>query len=185
MEPWNARITQRLARISPLAPEKQYHGVYNALLNNVFQTDQGYMIYPIETRLSTEFAVEYEIGFQSGGGEEDTPVMLLEVKRATDLNTISTRISADIQVRTRFEVMKPTLRVPILIIISAIGTRCCVYRFNRATGQVEPPMIQPTDYRITEDLAPADRWNIDIGTQAGRVELDSWLNVVKAICLVL
>ncbi|KAF9360017.1 hypothetical protein BGX26_010768 [Mortierella sp. AD094] len=142
------------------------------------------MVHLIETQLSAEFAVEYGIGFPRGGSKEDTLVMLLEVNRATDLNTISNRVNADIQARTGFKVMKPTLRVPTRIIVSAIGTRCCVYRFGKATGQAEPPMIQPTDHRIIKDLAPADHWNIDISTQAGQVELNTWFIVVKAMCIV-
>ncbi|KAF8965168.1 hypothetical protein BGZ46_000643 [Entomortierella lignicola] len=140
-------------------------------------------MYPIEeTRLASDFAIEYEVGYQTSGGV-DTPVMLLEIKRATDLYYIGTRISADNQARARFQVMRSNLRVPTLIIISAIGSMCCVYRFDTATGQVEPPRIMPTNPRIIEDLAPTERWDIDISTLAGRVELNNWFDSVKGMCL--
>ncbi|KAF9165875.1 hypothetical protein BGX20_000427 [Mortierella sp. AD010] len=186
MEPWNAKVVQRLTQVFLDTPEKKYYAAYSALLCNVFTAEQGFTTSPQmnpigDSRSSRDFAIEYEVGYQTRQGV-DTPVMLLEVKRATDLSYIDTRISANNQSRARFHMIRSNLQVPTFIVISAIGTRCCVYRFNKATGQAEPPRILATDDSIVEDLAPGSRWSIDISTQAGRVELNNWFNTVKAMC---
>ncbi|KFH61722.1 hypothetical protein MVEG_12438 [Podila verticillata NRRL 6337] len=186
-EPWNTRINRKFARIVAGSQEKEYYTPYDALLHEVFPINEGYFVspqvYPLKDRKSVDFGVEYEIGFENPGDDNavDTPVMLLEIKKSTHIIDDSTRREADSQVRERFTAMRGSLKVPTLIVISALGTRCCIYRYTWATGVVVPPMIIPQNPRYSEDLAPQEWWNIDIATLDGRLQLNRVFDEVKAM----
>jgi hypothetical protein len=120
-----------------------------------------------------DFTVEYIV--QVG----KTPVMAVEIKRARVYDTIQARADADDQVRERLFSMADTFRVPRFHIVSAIGTRCCVYTYNTDICSITPPRIVPIDLTVVEDLAPAERWNIDLSTLEGRVKLNKYFDDVK------
>jgi hypothetical protein len=187
-EPWNPRINRKFARIVPGSQEKEYYTPYDALLHEVFRIDEGYFVspqvYPLRSPESVDFGVEYEIGFENPNADNnaiDTPVMLLEIKKSTHFMRASGRQEADSQARERFTAMRGSLRVPTLIVISALGTKCCVYRYTWATGVVVPSMNYAQDDRYSEDLAPQEWWNIDIATLEGRLELNRVFDEVKAM----
>jgi hypothetical protein len=178
-EPWPLLITNCLLDIPPEGTEKMYYGPYNAILYSAFPPTQRFIVcpqaYPLETRQSMDFTVEYIV--QVG----KTPVMAVEVKRARVYDTIQARADADDQARERLLSMADTFRVPRFHIVSALGTHCCVYTYNTNMRSITPPRIVPTNLTIVEDLAPAQRWNIDLSTLEGRVELNKYFDDVKAM----
>ncbi|KAG0015198.1 hypothetical protein BGZ80_009998, partial [Entomortierella chlamydospora] len=59
-----------------------------------------------------------------------------------------------------------------------MGTRCNVYRHNKATQTtLSQKVLKSSDGK---DAAPAEWWNIDIRTLEGRLALMECLNEVKA-----
>jgi hypothetical protein len=188
VEPWNPRINRKFARIMPGSQEKEYYTPYDALLNEVFAINDGYFVspqvYPLRRPDAIDFGVEYEIAFENPSDDNnaiDTPVMLLEVKKSTHFSKPSGRQEADEQIRERLSAMRGSLRVPILIAISALGTKCCIYRYNWLTNRVDPPMNIPQNASYVEDTAPQEWWDIDIATLDGRLDLNRVFDEVKAM----
>ncbi|KAF9168984.1 hypothetical protein BGX21_005048 [Mortierella sp. AD011] len=181
-EPWPISRTNRLLAVDPTAKGKSYHGPYNMILISVFN-EPRYEIspqaWPLESRTAIDYVLEYLVQVEDG-----IPVLGLEIKRASDLNFIERRSAVDEQIRDRFRELAPQIRTPRFYMISAIGTQCCVYTYERrANGiTITPPAIYPTDHSIVKDFAPAARWDIDLGTVAGRNRLNEYFNDVKNMC---
>ncbi|KAG0003551.1 hypothetical protein BGZ79_000618 [Entomortierella chlamydospora] len=181
-EPWPIFRTNRLLAVDPTAKEKLYHGPYNMILTSVFHEPRyevSPQVRPLESRAAIDYVLEYLVQIEDG-----VPVLGLEIKRASDLNFMERRSAGDEQIRDRFRELAPYIRTPRFYMISAIGTQCCVYTYERGANgiTITPPAIHPTDHRITEDLAPAARWDIDLGTLAGRNRLNEYFNDVRNMC---
>ncbi|KAF9194517.1 hypothetical protein BGZ49_003153 [Haplosporangium sp. Z 27] len=175
-EPWPAVLGRVLDRIPFDGLEKLWYPPYCTLLSTVFTLADGYLVAPVtfpkHNTQSMDLAVEYLVQ-----NEEGIPVLGMEIKRAGDIELLQARTEADRQVRERFATISSPL--PRFHIVSAIGKRCCVYTFDRATRTITPPRIAPTNPSIVEDLAPIDRWNIDLGQLDGRLALNAIFNDVK------
>ncbi|KAF9344284.1 hypothetical protein BGX26_004577 [Mortierella sp. AD094] len=174
-EPWDTFIIERPTAIQRASTEREYYGPVCAILSESFRVRDRYMVvpqaYPLISR--DDFVVEFTVE------RNGAPVFGMEIKSATDYNTIKRRIDVDRQVRERFVSLHASIRLSSLHIVSMVGTRCCVYTYNESQRQVTPAKIEPTDLRIVEDLAPAERWNIDIATLEGRLALNAVFDEVK------
>jgi hypothetical protein len=180
MEPWDPRINTRLGLIQRASTEKEYYGPVCSILTESFPLHENYMVYPqaypLHLRDSIDFMIEYLVELIAGN-----PVFGVEIKRATDYDSVQKRIDADQQMRERFVSLHSSIRLPTMYMVSMIGTRCCVYSYDTLTRQITPPEIMPTDRTRVEDLAPAERWAIDISTLEGRQQLNNVFNLVKQL----
>ncbi|KAF9087111.1 hypothetical protein BGX27_003009 [Mortierella sp. AM989] len=177
-EPWPAVLGRILDRIPFYGVEELWYPPYCTLLATVFTVVDGYVVAPVtfpkHNTQSMDLAIEYLVQ-----NEEGVPVLGMVIKRASDIELVHSRTEADRQVRERFAAISSPL--PRFHIISAIGKRCCVYTFDSTTGTITPQRIVPTNSAIVEDLAPADRWNIDLGRLDGRLALNTVFDDVKAM----
>lgn len=73
------------------------------------------------------------------------------------------------------------VKIPTLYGISAIGTRLSLYTVSKETGYIEPEAI-PDERVRGKDIAPADRWNLDILTPEGEERLREVVANVKTMC---
>lgn len=167
-EPWPIEMTNVLLEVNPQeALEQEYYGPYNLILNRVFTFEQHYLVSP-QTHPNRREAVDYLIEFllvinnRIVGG--------IEIKRESDLEESYTRQAAHRQVLDRFRSMHDSIRVPVLVIISAIGKFCRVYRYTPATRTSVPA--------ITTHYGKED-WNIDLSTLQGRQQLNTVFNEIK------
>ncbi|KAM6499481.1 hypothetical protein JOM56_004989 [Amanita muscaria] len=54
-----------------------------------------------------------------------------------------------------------SIPTPVLYGVSAFGSNICVYTFTSQTRSLSPELI-PADRNIVTDVAPLDRWALDI-----------------------
>jgi len=163
--------------------EKLWYTAYNVLLYTTFMIDENYAVgsqtQPINSNKASDYAVEYFVNDDATG----LPVLLLEIKPERSVNYISKREEADMQARSRFEqVMNENQEVQNLVVISAIGTQCCVYSGSRTLQGISIyPPENHRDPRRVNDTVPLEWWNIDILTPQGRDALDVVFSRVKTI----
>ncbi|KAF8926155.1 hypothetical protein BGZ47_002885 [Haplosporangium gracile] len=181
-EPWSPHITQRLLSIHPDNPQHTYYGPYNTILASVFSASDGYMVSPQVYLPDSNTAIDPPIEFIVELTQDATPVMALQVKRAYYYYTPYSRFEADQHVRDSLRQMRPKIQTTRFHFVSVLGTRCCIYLCETATGRVVPERIRSTDFSIQQDLAPAARWSIDISTFEGRRDLNNLFDAVKANC---
>ncbi|KAF8450144.1 hypothetical protein BGX38DRAFT_1184726, partial [Terfezia claveryi] len=108
----------------------------------------------------------------------DHPVFFLEIKPAGYLQHNSSREAADLQMRERFRILFDDVQIPIMYGVSAIGTRLCIYSWNKETRRITPNAI-PIDQNVTSDTAPAARWNLELMTAEGEQRLREVVRHVK------
>ena len=70
------------------------------------------------------------------------------------------------------------VEIPILYGLSAIGTRVCVYQWNKATRRITPNAI-PIDPDVTSDTAPAAHWDLELMTAEGEERLREIVRHIK------
>ena len=103
---------------------------------------------------------------------------------ARDMGSVrsrSGRRGADREMRNRFDDFIESVEIQTFYGISAIGTNLCVYTQDRKTGYVLPELI-PDDRRYSIDIAPANRWNLDVLTPQGEERLRNVATHVKTMC---
>ena len=83
--------------------------------------------------------------------------------------------------RERFEALADQLVIPTLYSISALGTRLCVYTYDKETAVLQPERIDEDPKRVN-DRAPANRWNMDVMTSVGAERIRELVAHVKAMC---
>ncbi|KAF8950237.1 Protein Tob2 [Entomortierella lignicola] len=176
-EPWDIQATNLLLDVDhENALEQAYYGPYNTILNLVFPFHEHYMVAPQKIssfKEAVDYLIEYLVLINNRA------VMGMEIKRGVDFNYPHKRIEADRQVRDCFYTMRNDINIPIFIMVSAFGRRCCVYRYTRgATRQLSAttPLLVPGGPSM-------EQWNIDLSTIEGRVALGNVFNEVKTIML--
>ncbi|KAF8438265.1 hypothetical protein BGX38DRAFT_1098221, partial [Terfezia claveryi] len=105
------------------------------------------------------------------------PVLFLEIKATGHIHQLSQRSAADLQMQDQFFYL---FQIPIFNGLPALGPRVSVYRFNKSTNELDPAPIINTGTRLV-DVAPADRWNIDIMSTEGEQQLRDIVGQVKAM----
>ncbi|KXN69579.1 hypothetical protein CONCODRAFT_30611, partial [Conidiobolus coronatus NRRL 28638] len=165
--------------------EKEYYGPYNGILTDVFKGRDRFsvlpQVYPLEFRKAIDFMVDHseELPVEYIVRINKIPVLGLEIKRATDLDKISARNAADEQIRERFVNLRGHINYNKFYMLSAIGTKICIYTYHKITGTVQPPEILQQDRNVVENRAPFERWDIDISTIQGRLRLSELFNDIK------
>jgi len=173
------------ARIPPdTTIENKYYGVYDKLLNGVFDTsDTDYIVEPQYALPeafqapgvpSVDFVVTYVVAL------DEKPVFFLEIKPPGHVNLISTRIAADTQMRNRFSSFYDVVPTPKLHGISVMGQRLALYSMEKATGHIVPERVHPAENYVT-DIVPVNRWELDITTEVGHQQFMAVVDDVKSM----
>jgi len=145
--------------------EHSLYAPWNMLLNYLFPMTDGWVVTPqprprpANNRESIDSGIYYNIL------RDNIPVLFVEVKCRSALTDLSARGDADAQMRRRFVQLyskaPKTLRG-----ISAFGSRLCLYTLEKRVNQILPPQV-PNSETFIIDVAPQDRWDIDIMSDAG------------------
>ncbi|RPB28992.1 hypothetical protein L211DRAFT_252024 [Terfezia boudieri ATCC MYA-4762] len=109
------------------------------------------------------------------------PVFFVKVKSSGSLRHISSREEADLQMRERFKNIFDDVQIEILYVVSAMGTKLCIYSLNKESRRLLPKII-PSDPEIVTDTAPIDRWDVDIMTLEGEERLRQVVYHVRTMC---
>ncbi|KAF9121163.1 hypothetical protein BGW39_010788 [Mortierella sp. 14UC] len=131
-EPWPIAITDYLLRVDPVALEQEYYGPFNTILTHVFPFAEHYAVAPQSRPIYRE-AVDYLIRFMLMVNKK-VVVGGVEIRRESDIDDDKRRKDAHKQVVDRFRTMHDSIVVPVIVIVSAIGRRCRVYRYTHRTG---------------------------------------------------
>jgi hypothetical protein len=157
--------------------ESDYYAPYNALLGYLFPLSEGYIVSPQHVEPDNRDAIDMTLLYLIE--LKRYVVFFLEIKPAGHIKHMSTRASADAQMRQRyrrlFESSAPTLHGA-----SALGTQLCFYEFDHATRRIRPASIAEDPERMT-DTAPAEWWDTDVLTEEGEGRLRSVALEVKSI----
>jgi hypothetical protein len=163
--------------------ENKYFGVYNKLLNGVFDT-HDFFVKPLfalpgafqgpEHVPSADHIVTYVVTLNN------KPIFFLEIKPAGHVSSPSTRIAADTQMRHIFCSFYDIVTTPMLHGVSVMGQRLAFYSMEKTTGHIVPERVQPAENYVT-DTVLANRWNMDIATEVGHQQFMAVVNDVKGM----
>ncbi|KAL5513999.1 hypothetical protein ACEPAG_2760 [Sanghuangporus baumii] len=109
--------------IPPTAPEAEYNAPWAALLSKCFPFDEGFIVVSVGPVADGRDRVDYPIqAFEVKRirDKEVCDIFILEIRGPSDLNVMSKRKGADLQIRRRFTNIRnipPTLHAA-----SAFGT---------------------------------------------------------------
>lgn len=78
----------------------------------------------------------------------------------------------------RFRILFDDVEIPVLYGVSAIGTRLCIYTWNKETRRITPNAI-PIDQNVTSDTAPSARWGLELMTAEGEERLREIVRHIK------
>jgi len=159
--------------------ESRYYGPYCTLLHQLFPAPEHFMLVPQYKRPEQSKAVDFTTIFIVR--HKCHPCFFLEIKALGHLEKPSDRQAADDQMRERYGKLFDEVEISALYGMSAIGTRVCLYEWDRETRKIEPPAI-PKDCNYTMDTAPIDRWNLDILSVEGEKCLRAVVARVKTMC---
>lgn len=97
--PWPEKVLRQFRAIPANPAERDFHGPYNKLLYTLFPADSDFTVVPRylehNSPKTSDFIVTFEVSI------DNKPIFILELKSPADLAWISTRQSADDQVRAR------------------------------------------------------------------------------------
>jgi hypothetical protein len=102
------KVIRQFQTIPPNPIESDFHGAYNKLLYTLFPPDTDFTVVPQYLKpaslKSSDYIVTFEIFL------EDKPVFILQLKKPADLDLISSRQAADVQIRERLRDLAGQLR---------------------------------------------------------------------------
>ncbi|KAG0638021.1 hypothetical protein HOY80DRAFT_1016582 [Tuber brumale] len=166
-----------LARQTGETDESQFYGPYNVLLNHFFPHEERYVVVPQYKRPTQLRSVDFTTIFLVR--HKTHPVFFVEVKSSSSLHHISSRQEADIQMRERFTRLFEDVVIGTLYGASAMGTKICIYKLDRTSRRLTPPIIIPSNPELVNDTAPMDRWNIDLLTPEGEEQFREAVQHIK------
>lgn len=161
--------------------ENEYGGAYTALLCTTFHPIllEPYMIWP-HYPLDEEDPAAERVSFIVVTLQYQ-PLFVLQLYPPGHINLPSTRIAADNKMRRILHSVCPETVVPKFHGISAMGQKLAFYSIDTISGRVHPERV-PTAGDGTEiDIVPANRWELDITTEAGHERFLKVINDVKSM----
>ena len=176
---WDAYTSKQFATALPRGEfdVSKFYGPYNGLLNDIFLKREDFMVVPQYKRSEyAKAAVDFTTVFIVTHNEH--PVFFLEIKPSGHIQHNSSREAADLQMREWFRILFDDVEIPILYGVSAIGTRLCIYTWNKETRRITPNAI-PIDPDVTSDTAPAARWDLELMTAEGEERLRELVRHIK------
>ncbi|KAG5639724.1 hypothetical protein H0H81_000004 [Sphagnurus paluster] len=176
--PWSEGVFEQFDIVDPhTTEESDFYGPFNTLLAELFPSSEHYQISPKLRPIGRllDFTVDFVACHRR------TPVFVLEVKTLRSLTQLSTRGSADEQMRQMFrELASGPILIPTLYGVSAFGPQFCVYALESATGTISPPAIT-RDLNAANDAAPEAQWAYNLLEPAGEEKLREVVCVIKEI----
>ena len=179
--PWTDTILEQFELINRFTTdESEFYGPYNTLLTDLFPHAEHYQVAPQfkgpVTLGSVNFTMIYIVR------KHKYPVFFIEIKPYIHLNDIRTQAKADQQMRERFgSMIGPSLAIPNLYGVSAMGTRFSVYQYMKETNILKPSLILPDPNYVT-DVAPAARWNYELLEIPGEQKMRELVAEIKRMC---
>ena len=158
--------------------ESLFYGPYNTLLTYLFPPTERYMISPQFKRPPEGWSIDFTTVFIVQKAFH--PVFFLEIKPPSDYTHRSSRAAADTQMRTQFFDLADVVDLPVIHGVSALGTRLCLYSYQRHNNTLTPPRIPP-DAEFMNDIAPAARWDIDLLSEEGVERMTEVAGAVKTM----
>ena len=179
--PWAGYILRQFEAAPPRGEydESRYYGPYNTLLGELFPKEEGYMVVPRYKRPTDIRSVEVDTVFLVQQGE--SPVFFVEMKAADHIHSRACRAAAHKQMWERVVELCEAVEIPILYGVSAIGTKLCFYKYTKDTQAVEPSRGANSDEFLV-DIAPKDRWDVDLLTAEGERQVRDIVGEVKRMC---
>ncbi|KAG8937974.1 hypothetical protein FRC00_007021 [Tulasnella sp. 408] len=166
---WPQKVLRQFELVPPNADEKAYHGPWNKLLYTLFPADSDFTVVPNFQELGSPLGSDFLITIDVYLGTK--PVLVVELKKPSNLHYVSKREDADIQLRRRMRDLVRDCPIPTLYGVSAFGTCLCFYSLSTIPGSpIQPPPI-PRDPEYVNDVAPEERWNEDVLEAGGETRL--------------
>ena len=140
---------------------------------------EGYQIFPQQKLPGLRRTIDYVV--VCAILQHRLPIYFIEIKTRPALDRINRRGAADTQMRRRFEDIATSFEhipVPVLIGISAMGTRFATYRYRTNNQAITPAKITP-NIELVNDTAPRWWWRHDILRRTGEAALRALANEVK------
>lgn len=192
-EPWSTRIQQEFTHIPENCDDKDWHPAWCALLTSIFTLHDGFMIAPCayfsEVDTFGEGNPAYMIQTLEG-----VSILGLEIRKASDVECSEKRHLAVVDSQDKIRDATPShsssssassSTIPQFRMICAIGTRCCVFTKETATGIISPTRIKYQDHLPEPECAPLDWWNIDIANSEGKIALSAYFKEAKMMAYAL
>jgi len=179
--PWPPKIIKSFEIAGPagVRDESRFYGPYNTLLTYLFPFEQDFTVAPQYKRPQQSRSVDFTTIFIVSHDEH--PVFFMEIKASSHIERISTRADADKQMRERINTIFDSVKIDTLYGISALGTRLCVYKTQRESGDIEPQGIVENPLRVT-DTAPLERWNINLLEPEGERRVREIVAHINEMC---
>lgn len=160
--------------------ENEWYGAWNVLLTEYFPVREGWIVkpqarLPNKNRESVDFGVFFKIERQR------IPVMFVEIKPLTAIDSLSVRADADAQMRRRFIDFYDATPT-ILTGISAFGHVVCKYELDKENKRITPSKIEKRTNCVT-DVAPRARWDLDLTIAEGAARIQAIFQQVKDVKL--
>jgi hypothetical protein len=160
----------------------EYCGPYNTLLTDLFPHTEGFQVVPDFKAPITFGSINFTTRLVVRYRKIQFPVFFIDIKPALHLEDISTRAKADEQMHEQFEsIAGQKFGIPKLYGISALGIRFSLYNYNEATGIISPPSSSHDSMQFI-DVAPVNRWNLDLLEKIGEEKFKETVAEVKAMC---
>jgi hypothetical protein len=85
--------------------------------------------------------------------------------------------------RGQFETLVEELIIPTLYGVSALGTRLCVYTYDKETRALQPERIDEDPKRVN-NRASTNRWDLDIMASTGEQRIRKLVArvIITAMC---
>ena len=116
-----------------------FYGPYNTLLTYLFLSTEHYMISPLCKRPPEGWSIDFTTVFIVQKAFH--LVFFLEIKPPGYYTHRSSRADSDNQMRTRFFELVDVVDLPVIYGVSALGTRLCLYSYQRDSNALTPPRI--------------------------------------------
>jgi hypothetical protein len=162
-----------LAQPGSATNEAHFHGCWNKLLYTVFAPDSDYEVTPqLAERPNTDRAGAFVVHLHG------RPVMFVELRAPCRLESSAGRADAVEGMRERFRALAGALEVPVLVGVSAFGTRMAFYELDGGTRVIRPLRV-PGE---TDDIGEGERWKWDVLEEAGYEAVMAVVGMVKEMC---
>ena len=160
--------------------EQAFYGPVNLLLAWYFSLERGFVVAPRSVPIGCydekfESTIEFEVQ------REGKPVLVVLVKPALSLNTVTSRIDADAQLRIRFSDRHTECPLEVLHGLVFFGCNFAFYRIECKTHRWNPPVPTRNPYHVAEEPA-LERYSHDVTAEASAENLVDCFDGILRAC---